>query len=66
MSAVHTQKSRLGGAIKHGNHELAAEARAALKMAKAEEYIARLVAEAPPLTAAQRDRLALLLRGGTL
>lgn len=26
-------------------------------------YVARVVAEAPPLTAAQADRLALLLRG---
>jgi hypothetical protein len=27
------------------------------------EYVARIVAAAPPLTVAQRDRLALLLRG---
>ena len=28
------------------------------------EHIAKVVAEAPPLTAEQRDRLAVLLRGG--
>jgi hypothetical protein len=32
--------------------------------AKLEQYIERIVSEAPPLTSAQRDRLALLLRGG--
>lgn len=31
--------------------------------AKLAEYIRRVVDQAPPLTAAQRDRLALLLRG---
>lgn len=35
------------------------------RVALADEYIAKLVADAPPLTDAQRDRLALLLRGGT-
>lgn len=33
--------------------------------ARAEEYIRRVVAEAPPLTDAQRDRLAALLRAGS-
>lgn len=28
------------------------------------EYAARVAAEAPPLTPAQRDRIAVLLRGG--
>ncbi len=31
-----------------------------------EDHIKRIVDAAPPLTAAQRDRLALLLRGGDL
>ncbi len=35
-----------------------------LRAACAEDYIRELVASAPELTAAQRDRLALLLRGG--
>lgn len=33
------------------------------RVALADEYIAKLVADAPPLTDAQRDRLTLLLRG---
>jgi hypothetical protein len=34
-----------------------------LRAARAEKYLARVVAEAPPLTAEQRDRLVVLLRG---
>jgi hypothetical protein len=30
----------------------------------AEDYVARLVDAAPPLTAEQRDKLAVILRGG--
>ena len=44
------------------------EARRNLKSARLEDYVARVVAEAPPLTSAQRDRIAALLRpagGGT-
>lgn len=43
-------------------------ARQNLKAAKVEEYIARVVAEAPALTPEQRDRIASLLRpaGGAL
>ncbi len=41
-----------------------AAARANLAAAKIEDYIEKVVAEAPPLTPAQRDKLALLLRGG--
>lgn len=37
-------------------------ARTNLKAARLEDYIRRVVAEAPPLTPAQRDRLATLLR----
>lgn len=40
-------------------------ARRNLRAARLEDYIARVVAEAPPLSDAQRDRLALLLRGST-
>lgn len=38
--------------------------RASLSAARAEEYISRLVAEAPPLTDDQRSRIAALLRNG--
>ena len=40
------------------------EERRALRAARAEDYIKKLVDGAPPLTDAQRDRVALLLRGG--
>lgn len=38
------------------------DARRDLKVAKAETYISKVLAEAPPLTDAQRTRLAELLR----
>lgn len=40
------------------------DARSRLKAARLEDYIARTVAEWPPIDAETRDRLALLLRGG--
>jgi hypothetical protein len=39
------------------------ELRRELRAARAEDYIKKLVDEAPPLTSEQRDRLAVLLRG---
>ena len=40
------------------------DARRTLAAEKLEQYIARVVAEAPPLSAEQKARLAALLRGG--
>lgn len=40
------------------------EARRNLKAALLEDHIARVVAEAPPLSEHQRSRLAAILRGG--
>ncbi len=40
------------------------DARRDLAVAKIEDYIAKIVDDAPPLNQAQRDKLALLLRGG--
>lgn len=40
------------------------EARRNLRAARLEDHVARVVAEAPPLTNAQRDRIAALLRSG--
>lgn len=40
------------------------DARRNMRAERLAEHIARVVAEAPPLTAEQRDRLAVLLRGG--
>jgi len=39
------------------------DARRDLRAARAEDYIKHLVDAAPPLTAEQRDKLAVLLRG---
>ncbi len=41
------------------------DARRNLRAARLEDYIRRTVDEAPPLTPCQRDRLAVLLRGGS-
>ena len=41
------------------------DARRELKTARLEDYIRRTVDAAPSLTAEQRDRLALILRGGS-
>lgn len=51
-------------AVRRGDQHAAVEATRDLAAAKLEQYIERIVSEAPPLTSAQRDRLALLLRGG--
>lgn len=40
------------------------DARRRLRAAKLEEYVSRVVAEAPPLTQEQLDRVAVLLRPG--
>ena len=40
------------------------DARRNLRAERLAVHIAKVVAEAPPLTAEQRDRLAVLLRGG--
>ncbi|MGZ5410439.1 MAG: hypothetical protein ACXWDJ_10635 [Aeromicrobium sp.] len=46
------------------NAEAQAAARQEAETEKLAEYIQRVVDEAPPLSAAQRDRLAVLLGGG--
>lgn len=40
------------------------DARRSLKASRLEDYVSRVVAEAPPLTAEQLDRVAVLLRPG--
>ncbi len=47
------------------NVEAITEKRRQLKAARLADHIARVVAEAPPLTKEQRDKLALLLRGSS-
>jgi hypothetical protein len=44
------------------DHAKVVEAKRDLKMVNVEEYITKALAEAPPLTSDQRDRLAELLR----
>lgn len=59
-SKVLTARSKLGVATRRANPEQIAAARQELAAAKIEEYIAKVVAEAPPLSPEQRDRLAML------
>jgi hypothetical protein len=64
MSAVHTARARVAGLSRHHGpdspHTL--NARRDLRAARLEEYIARTLATAPPLTDEQRERLALLFQ----
>ena len=58
--AVLARRTRDHGA----DHILVAEARRDFRAARLAAYIEKVVNAAPPLTNAQRDRLAVLLRGG--
>jgi hypothetical protein len=60
------ERARLAATARHRPLDVEAleDARRALRAARAEGYIRELVAAAPPLSQSQRDRLALLLRGG--
>ena len=62
QSAVLTARSKLGVAARRADPHEIAEARQALAAAKLEAYIAKVVAEAPPLSPEQCDRLSMLLR----
>lgn len=57
-------RSRVGVAVRLGDPAAEQNARRELAAAKLAEYIRRTVAEAPELTPEQRERLAVLLRGG--
>lgn len=63
MSWTHT-RSQIAVAIKKNPDADVTELRRQLQAERLGEYIQRVVDAAPPLTLAQRDRLALLLRGG--
>ncbi len=58
-----SERARVANAVRNGNAALEAEARARLKEARAEDYIKKLVADAPPLSEARRSALAALLQG---
>jgi hypothetical protein len=51
--------------VRRQNQAAAAQLRAQLMAEKLNRYVAEVVAGAPPLTPAQRDRLAVLLQGGS-
>lgn len=57
-------RARLGQAVRAGDQDAATEARRDLAEAKIAQYVAKVVAEAPPLGPDQRARLAALLNGG--
>jgi hypothetical protein len=61
-SKVLTARSKLGVASRRADPNQIAAARQELAAAKLEAYIAKVVAEAPPLSPEQRDRLSLLFR----
>lgn len=54
-------RARVANAERRGDTEAADAARLDLKAARAADYIAKLVDDAPPLTDEQRTRLASLL-----
>lgn len=55
-------RNKLGAATRYGDADQIEDARRDLAAAKLSTYVARVVAEAPPLTDAQRDLIAALLR----
>lgn len=56
-------RGRLANAHRRGDEAVILEVRRDLAAAKLEQYIERVVSEAPPLTDEQRERLAGLLNG---
>ncbi|MDF3305612.1 hypothetical protein P3H15_11330 [Rhodococcus sp. T2V] len=66
MSSIPTAHARVAGLSKFRtaeDPELVA-AKQDLKALRLEDYVARVVAEAPPLTVEQRDRIAAILQAG--
>jgi hypothetical protein len=60
-SAARTARNRLGGTLRQNPGADVSELRHDLEVAKLEDHIRKIVDSWPPLTPAQRDRLALLL-----
>lgn len=63
MSAVLAARAALGVASRRRDAEAVARARQELASAKVEAYVEKALAEAPPLTDAQKDRLVSILSG---
>ncbi len=70
MSSWTKERARVAALTRSRNSDDPAlvEARRNLRAIRLEEYVARVIADAPPLTPEQRDRVAALLRtsGGGL
>ncbi|WP_420112336.1 hypothetical protein [Pseudactinotalea sp.] len=64
MSEVLKARSALGNATRRGDDGAAEDARRDLAAAKIAAYVEKVVAEAPPLTAEQRDRLSAIISAG--
>lgn len=62
MSEILQARGRLGVASRVRDPHKITEARRDLAAAKLADYVAKIVDDAPPLTEAQRDRIASLLR----
>lgn len=64
--ATRTARARRAALVRHrgADDPQALEAARDVRAASLAQHIARVAAEAPPLTDEQRDRLAVLLRGG--
>lgn len=63
-STVFKTRSAKAVAVRRGDEAAAAAATRDLAAAKLEQYIARTIAAAPPLTDEQCDKLVAILRGG--
>lgn len=66
MSNVLRARAVLGHASRTGDSRKVADARRDLAAANLEQYIGKVTADAPPLTAEQRDHLATLIREGAI
>lgn len=64
MSEVLKARAALGVASRRGDDEAATDARRDLAAAKIAAYIEKIVADAPPLTDEQRDRLSAIIGAG--
>lgn len=63
MSWTHT-RSQIALAVRANPHADVTELRRELRAERLADHVAKVVAVAPPLTAEQCDRIAVLLRGG--
>ncbi len=63
-SAVLQARARIGVAVRQGDAVAAENAARDLAAAKIEQYVQRVVADAPPLSDQQRRELAALFTGG--